>query len=301
VSAVDLHIHSKWSGDGELPVSSILEMCKSAGIKLLSITDHNSVRGAGEALQYSKGSGLRVIPGVELDCTHNELNLHLLGYGIDHTLCEFSEIEASIISQEKGIAEEKLRLFQKATGISLESEINEIIAASDGFITGEVIAERLLKKENASDYEILKPYLPGGAKSDMPNAWFYWDFFSPGKPAYIPIKNISLCEAISLIKKAGGIPVLAHPGQSLSGNYNELNGIIAEGVCGIEVFSSYHAKETAEYFLGVAAENGILITCGSDFHGKNKPNIRLGDHGSWLPDSEIIKNIEEKLQALTLP
>ena len=266
-----------------------MEMCKKAGMKIVSITDHNSVRGVGEALKENTlWNGIYVIPGVELDCTYRNKNLHLLGYGIDHTRSEFPEIEQDIINQEKEIAEEKIILFQKATGIPVD--IHEIIASSNGFITGEAVAEHVFKREDVLQYEILKPYFPGGEKSNMPNAWFYWDFFAPGKPANIPIKNISLSEARDLISKAKGIPVLAHPGQSL-GDYSLLENIISEGIKGIEVFSSYHTAEAASYFLEAAGKNDLLVTAGSDFHGKNKPQIRLGDHGSFLDDEQLISQV----------
>ena len=292
MSKIDLHIHSEYSNDGEFSISCILEMCKSTGMKLVSITDHNSVRGTEEALTENAGgdTGLQIISGIELDCTYKEKNLHLLGYSIDHTRSEFFEIEKDIISQEREAAEEKITLFQKATGIPVN--INEIIdSAKNDVITGEAIAGHVLIKDDAEQYEILKPYLPGGAKSDMPNAWFYWDFFSPGKPAHVPIRNISLPEARDLIRNANGLSVLAHPGQSLSGNYSLLEEIISEGIDGIEVFCSYHSSEDAAFFLEAAKQNRLLITFGSDFHGKNKPQIRIGDHGSVLDDEILIKEM----------
>ncbi|MBU5330922.1 PHP domain-containing protein [Anaerocolumna aminovalerica] len=291
MSKVDLHIHSKYSDDGEFSVTEILDRCKGLEMKLVSITDHNSVKAVADALECN--AGLRVISGVELDCTYKGMNFHLLGYSFDHTRREFSEIEQDIFTQEMGAAEEKIHLFRKATGIPV-SIVEVVTAAKGGIITGELIGEIVLAKENASEFEVLKPYLPGGVKSDMPNVRLYWDYFSPGKPAYVPIRYISLPDGIKLIHKANGFSVLAHPGQNLSNHYNVLNKIIAEGIDGIEVFSSYHSPEEKTYFLNVAKQNGLLITCGSDFHGKNKPNIQIGCHGSTLDDSELIENIIER-------
>lgn len=292
MSKVDLHIHSKYSGDGEFSIKKIMDMCKASGMKLMSITDHNSVKGIPIALE--ENAGMRVVSGVELDCTYKGRSFHLLGYGFDHTRNEFLEIEKDIYHQEIEAAERKIRLFQKATDIPL-SVVKVMAAADGGIVTGELIADLVLSKENAADYEILKPYLPGGAKSDMPNVRFYWDFFSPGKPAYVPISYITLPDAIGLIHKANGISVLAHPGQNLSDDYGLLTDIIKEGIGGIEVFSSYHSKDTAAYFLDAAKQNHLLITCGSDFHGKNKPNIQIGGHGAFLEDKELLVNITERL------
>jgi len=292
VSKVDLHIHSKCSDDGEFSAKEIITMCQLSGMKLVSITDHNSVKGVTEALE--ENSSVHVISGIELDCTYKGRDFHLLGYGFDHTRGEFSEIERDIYHQETEAAAEKIRLFRMATGIPITTD--EVITAAHGdTVTGELIAELVLSKENAPDYNVLKPYLSGGVKSDMPNVRFYWDFFSPGKPAHVPIRYISLPDAKVLIHKANGVSVLAHPGQNLTGNYDLLGDIIREGIDGIEVFSSYHSEEAAAYFLNIAKQNHLLATCGSDFHGKNKPNIRIGDHGALLEDEELITDVEKVL------
>lgn len=277
MSKIDLHIHSNYSDDGELSIKEIMDMCRLSGMELVSITDHNSVRGVSPALK--ENTGLKVVSGVELDCTYKDQNFHFLGYDFDHTRKEFLEIEQGILEQERNAAEEKIHLFRSYSCIPV-STLEVFTAAGTGIVTGELIADIVLSKKNASDYEILKPYLPGGAKSDMPNVSFYWDFFSPGKPAYVPIRYISLLDARDLIRKANGFAVLAHPGQNLSGNYDLLNDMIEEGIDGIEVYSSYHSEEAAAYFLDVAKRNRLLVTCGSDFHGKNKPNIHVGGHGA---------------------
>ncbi|MCL1928947.1 MAG: hypothetical protein FWG07_09185, partial [Treponema sp.] len=237
---------------------------------------------------------LEVVSGVELDCVYKGVNLHLLGYGFDHTRREFYEIEENILNQEKEAGEKRIRLFQKVTGIPVD--VTEIMdAAKGGIVPGELIGEHALAKENASDYDLLKPYLPGGAKSDMPFVRIYWDFFAPEKPAYVPVEYISLPDAIKLIRDTNGISVLAHPGQNLAGDYNLLNEIITEGIDGIEVYSSYHSAGDAACFLSIARQNKLLVSCGSDFHGKTKPAIQIGGHGSLLEDKEIINSFHLKL------
>lgn len=289
---VDLHIHSSYSDDGEFSVEGILEKCRMLGMKLVSITDHNSVRGVSAALRHT--ADIRVLSGVELDCTYQEKNFHLLGYHFDHTRKEFAEVEEDILRQERNAAEEKIRLFHKASGIPVN--IEEILsAAKNGVVTGELIAEHVLGQENAASRDALRPYLPGGLKSDMPNVRFYWDFFSPGKAAYVPIHYLSLPDAIELIHQAGGTAVLAHPSQNLSGDDRVLAKIIAEGIDGMEVFSSYHSAKAANHYLEIAIKNHLLITCGSDFHGKHKPNLQIGGHGATWKASDLLSYMEEKL------
>ena len=299
MSKVDLHIHSIKSSDGEFPVGDILEMCKSAGMKLISITDHNSVKGVSESKELAEttGAGIKVLSGVELDCTYKGSFFHLLGYGFDHIRKEFSEIEEDILNQEKAAGKERIRLFQETTRIPLDATAI-LNAAQGGIVPGELIGEHALAKENAKDYAVLLPYLPGGEKSDMPYVRIYWDFFAPEKAAYVPVWFISLQDAIKLIHSAHGIAVLAHPGQNLDGNIKLLNDIIAEGIDGIEVYSSYHSADEAACFLDIARENNLLVSCGSDFHGKTKPAIQVGGHGSLLEDQEVIESFHLKLGQL---
>lgn len=288
MSRIDLHIHSCYSDDGELTPKEIVTLAKSQNMSFISITDHNSIRAVPEAL--AAAGGLTVIPGVELDCTYGGKGFHLLGYGFDHTLEEFPAIEADLLRQEQIAGAEKVRLFREATGLPIET--GEVLSAAPaGVVTGELIAELLLAREDAQQHELLRPYLPGGEKSDMPNVRFYWDFFSEGKVAYVPIHYISLPDAVALIHRAGGISILAHPGQNLAGDDTLLPGILSCGVAGIEAFSSYHSAETAAHYLAVAEQNNLLVTCGSDFHGKHKPNISLGGHSAAMDDEALMAGL----------
>ena len=97
MSAVDLHIHSHFSLDGELSVEEILALCKARGTELVSITDHNSAHSINEIKKDNKG--VRIIAGVELDCSYNGLNLHLLGYGIDSRIGDINATGEDIINQ----------------------------------------------------------------------------------------------------------------------------------------------------------------------------------------------------------
>lgn len=285
MKGIDLHIHSYFSDDGEFSPQEIVAQCKTLGMAAAAITDHNSVRGVPQAL--AEAGELQVIPGIELDCVYQGKNFHLLGYGFDYTRPEFTQIEQEILLQEKNAAEKKIRLFEKASGITVHAA--DVLAASDnGVVTGELIAEFVLSREDAGQYGLLSPYLPGGAKSDMPNVRFYWDFFSEGKPAYVPIRYISLADAVKLIQSAGGLAVLAHPGQNLGGDDTLLYGIISEKIDGLEVFSSYHNEAERKHYLEIAEKYHLLITCGSDFHGRQKPNIRLCQHGAEWRDRNLI-------------
>jgi len=292
MSKIDLHIHSEFSNDGEISVLEIIKMCIQSEMKLISITDHNSVKSAAESVNY-KGE-LKIISGIELDCTFKGMDFHLLGYNFDYTNKDFLLIENDIFDQEAKAAEKKISLFSTSTGIPVDSA-EVFAAAKGGIVTGEIIAEIVLAKEKAQDYTALKPYLPGGEKSDNPYVHMYWDFFSQGKAAYTPINYIDLKDAIDLIHTSGGIAILAHPGKypgkPLKDNISLLNDMVSEGLDGIEAFSSYHSREESAFFLDYVKQNRLLISCGSDFHGKIKPNIQIGGHGAFLGDNELLKHL----------
>lgn len=289
MSKIDLHIHSNISGDGELSPREILSLCKEKGIRLAAVTDHNSVRGVKEALDHA--GDVQVITGIEMDCSYQGRNFHLLGYGIDPNRSEFYEVEADILRQEREASEKKIRLFEQAFGIDVDEKA-VFSLSENGVVSGEMIAETLLAKEDAAEYEILRPYLPGGAKSDMPHVHFYWDFFAEGKAAYVPIRYLPLPDAAALIHRAGGIAVLAHPGQNLSVGEPLFFSLLSEKIDGIEAFSSYHTEDISRYYLEAALQRHLFVTCGSDFHGKHKPCIALGAHHSLWSDAELMSDIK---------
>jgi predicted metal-dependent phosphoesterase TrpH len=123
---------------------------------------------------------------------------------------------------------------------------------------------------------LLKPYLPGGSRSDMPYINFYHDYFAQGRTAYVKIDYMSYREAIDLIKSQDGIPVVAHPGVNLRNQEAVINELLDQGAQGLEAFNNYHDYDQIEYFAGIADRRHLLLTCGSDFHGKNKPLIVPG-------------------------
>lgn len=276
---IDLHMHSCFSDDGEYTVPELLQRCKNVSLSYAAIADHNSVRAVPELLALAPAFGVHAVSGVELDCVHEGRNFHLLGYHFDHTQPVFAEIEQNIIDQEARAAARKIALIREETGIPLQ-DADVFAAANGGVVTGELIAELLLSRADAASHAVLAPYLPGGGRSDNPYVNFYWDYFSQGKPAYVPIQYITLAEGVSLLHAAGGIAVLAHPGQNLKGDNDFLKKIIPTGIDGVEAYSSYHSAEEAAFFAAAARENNLLVTCGSDFHGKIKPAISLCGHGA---------------------
>ena len=272
---IDLHMHSLYSDDGEYTPGELMTLCKDAGLKFAALADHNSVKGVEEAIKEGEKLGIKVIPAIEIDCIYNGVNLHVLGYYIDPKFPRFYELEEDILRQEQTASPKRVELIEKSGIYVNPDKIKKL--SKDGIITGEMIAEAALYEPENKDNEVLKPYLAGGSRSDNPYVNFYWDFCAQGKIAYAHVNFISLTEALDIINKAGGTPILAQKKKNVHEDKVLLHGIIEQGVKGMEVYSSYHTPEQVSFYRKEAEELNILMTCGSDFHGKTKPSIKLGD------------------------
>ena len=288
---IDLHMHSKYSDDGEFTPSELVEMCHRSGIKIMAIADHNSVKAIDEAKEAAKKYDIKYISATEIDCTYNGINLHVLGYGIDYHHEDFKRLEQNVLDQELKCSKEKILLTNKL-GFEVDEEALNKLSAN-GVYTGEMFGEVLLNDPRYQEHPLLKPYREGGARSDNPYVNFYWDYYSQGKPCYTKIIYPSLKETIDLIKKHGGTVVLAHPGNNLKGQFEVFDEMVALGVEGVEAFSNYLSLETVNYFYNAGKKHDLLITCGSDFHGKTKPAIELGECRCNIDEHDIEEQLKE--------
>ena len=288
-SYIDLHMHSMYSDDGEYTPTQLVDMCHEAGVKIMAIADHNWVKANEEAKKHADELGMTYIPAIEIDCAYKGVNLHVLGYGIDNQEV-FNQLGEDIEKQEIACSMKKLELMN-ALGFDLKKEQLDALS-TNGVYTGEMFGEALLNDSRYEDHELLKPYRQGGERSDNPYVNFYWDYYAQGKPCYTEIHFPTLEETIQLIHQHGGVALLAHPGNNLKGQFELFDEMVALGLDGVECFSSYHTTETNEYFYNKAKELNVLYTCGSDFHGKTKPSIHLGENGCLNP-----QEIEDCLKA----
>lgn len=291
---IDLHMHSLYSDDGEFTPTQLVEKCHDAHITIMAIADHNSVKGIDEAKRVAESYGMKYIPATEIDCTYKGINLHVVGYGIDYKNPVFKSLEENILKQELQCSAKKVQLTN-ALGFEIKKEQLDSLS-SNGVYTGEMFAEVLLNDERYVDHELLKPYRQGGGRLDNPYVNFYWDYYAQGKPCYTEVIFPSLEETIKIINDNGGIAVLAHPGNNLKGKFEVFDEMVKVGIQGVEAFSNYHSPETVEYFLNKGRELNVLVTCGSDYHGKTKPAIELGETRCTIDEHEI----EEQLKVYKL-
>ena len=288
---IDLHMHSKYSDDGEFTPTQLVEQCHKAGIKVMAIADHNSVKAIDEAKEAAAKLNIKYIPSVEIDCTYKGINLHVLGYGVDYHHADFVTLEENVLNQELACSKEKVKLTNM---LGFDVDQAALDALSDnGVYTGEMFGEVLLNDQGYNENSLLKPYRSGGERSDNPYVNFYWDFYAQGKPCYTEIVYPTLKETIDLIKRHGGTVVLAHPGNNLKGKFEIFDEMVELGVEGVEAFSNYHSPETVEYFYQAGKKHQILITCGSDYHGKTKPAIELGECRCTIDEHDIENQLKE--------
>lgn len=292
---IDLHMHSAYSNDGEFTPLQLVELAAGRQAGIISITDHNCVCANREAKEAAEAKGICFIPGVEIDCIYEGVNFHVLGYGIDDASPDFAAVEENVRAQGKSVSAKMLEKTKKL-GFQVTAEDMDCMAAGSYWPeswTGEMFAECLLHKPEYKAHPLLSPYRAGGPRNDNPYVNFYWDYYSQGKPCYVEMRYPQMAEIVRLIHKNNGLAVLAHPGNNLKGRNGMLPGIFELGMDGIEAFSSYHTPEQAAFYYEKAAKQGLFVTCGSDFHGKTKPAISIGQHGCPLTVEEMREQIKK--------
>ncbi|MBN1791354.1 MAG: PHP domain-containing protein [Bacteroidales bacterium] len=291
--SADLHIHSRYSLDGEFGVEELLRQCKEAHLEIISIADHNQVKAVPEGLEYGRKYGITLIPGIEIDCQYKGIDLHVLGYQINAESSDFEALEKDFTAR---VMESFPKMVNKLSATGIQVDLDEVLTKAGGHLpSGELVAEVLLGNDKYLGIEKLDPYRKGGSRSDMPYINFYLDFFAQGKPAYVKIEFMEYHEAIALIKDNHGSPVVAHPGLNLKGREEKVEELLDHGAEGLEVFNNYHDHDQMDYFARAALRRNVLMTCGSDFHGKTKPLIKPG---MYRTIQEYEENVAESIERL---
>ncbi|MFA5403599.1 MAG: PHP domain-containing protein [Ignavibacteria bacterium] len=268
----DLHIHSNFS-DGKYSPLEILQKAKNAGFSAISITDHDNINAIDIAKKSSDECGIEIIPGIEFSTDFQGREVHILAYFIDYK-------NSSLINFIEGIRNSRIERLKQM--IERLSQLNCIINA-----------EKFLGKYS-SNISLGRPHLA----LEMVNIKFvrnYVDafirFIGDGKPAYVKKPNPDIKKVLSLISELGGLSFLAHPGKYFKDT--QLQEIIDAGVDGIEMIHPSHTYTDIHYFEQIAAQNFLLVSGGSDFHGIVKSDEEnFGNY--YVTDKEII-NMKRRL------
>lgn len=273
MAQTDLHMHSSVSVDGEVSPRGLAELCCQEGVTLAALTDHNDIAGTAEFIWRCAQLGVQAIAGIELDCMHEGTHLHLLGYGIDIANSALLHAVQTVHGMQ---AEAGLRLMDAVAALGIAFEREQVLElAGDGMVCAETIAQSALQMPENRTHPLIRPLLPGGALADRPLVNFYWSVCAPGKPAYVPVDFMTAGQAVDLIHEASGVAILAHPGVSIA-QESVLDNVLQLPLDGVEAFSSYHTMQQACSYVQKAKASGLLLSGGSDFHGRIKPDIRIG-------------------------
>ena len=244
----DLHIHTTFS-DGRNTPEEIMEAAKAAGLRYISITDHDSVEGVTELYEsghISSGS-LRLIPGVGFSTGDGGHDVHILGYNIDIYNAELQE-------KLEEISEARWTRFTEIVELlrGLGYEIGETEVLTDEGMC------KAIGRSHVARVLVKKGYF------DSVRACFD-QLLKRGQPAYVPHFRVSAEELISLIRGAGGIPVLANP--KSVGDETVIMTLAAQGLQGIEAFYPTYDRQDTQHYLDVAQQHGLLVSGGSDYRG----------------------------------
>jgi len=276
---VDLHCHSDRS-DGTDSVRSLVGKAFEKGIKILSITDHDTVTAQSDARILAESKGMTYVSGVEISCNYHE-TLDILGYGYDLDL-DYLERTLSRLREMRDNRNARILRKLRELGISLEE--GELEENFPGESLGRPHIANLLTKKGyvSSIEEAFRLYIGRGAAA----------FVEKGK--------LEIGQSIELIISGGGIPVLAHP-MSLKLGLHELKKMIRElkdlGLEGMEVFYKEYDRDLKMQLFAVAGEMDLIPTGGSDYHGEHKAHLDLGIE---FPD-ELTSNFLERLNRRRRP
>lgn len=261
---VDLHVHSVFS-DGTFTPSELVDLATENDLVAFALTDHDTVDGIDEAMNAAKDSTIDVIPGVELSCEYTiskerKKEIHILGYQLDWKQKELCDT-LTMVAEERDNRNKKMCKNLSDAGFPIDYE-SLISRFGNTILTRAHFARFLLEK---------------GAIPSIDAA--FKKILAQDGPYFVMREYLTPQKGIELIKKAGGIPVLAHP-LLYKLSVSEIRALIVElkdyGLQGIEaMYSRNHGTDEA-FIRKLADEYDLIITGGSDFHGANKPDIELG-------------------------
>lgn len=258
-TAIDLHIHTMES-DGSLPVFDVIQEAAAQGVDILALTDHETTNGVQEAIELGQTHNVTIIPGVELVTAFKGKEVHLLGYfskkaiahpGLQSRLKELRQ-------QRTSLAYDMVKRLQE-DGFTLKWAEVEKIANPEGAVSKGHIMRALHQHENGNIQ------WPSIAR-----------LFQPYGIAYLPFLEHPFEDAVDLIYKCGGVPVLAHPG--LLRNDEMISELLSFRPIGLEVYYGYWENREAliRKYKDFAMEKALFATGGSDFHGLYGP-VKIGE------------------------
>jgi predicted metal-dependent phosphoesterase TrpH len=249
VSLVDLHLHSTAS-DGRLTPEEVVDKAAALGLEVIALTDHDSIEGIKPALKtVKKYPGMTLIPGVEISTDLSDGEAHILGYFIDYTDPDFEKELEKFRDSRTGRGRKMVDKLA-ALGIDISwPRVQEI--AGDGAIGRPHIARAMLEKGYVKTFEEA-----------------FEKYIDHGGPAYVEREKMTPQEAVALIVRAKGLPVLAHP-FTVKDPEAMVGQLLPAGLAGIETYYKDYTPEQMENLLQLAEKYKLIATGGTDYHALN--------------------------------
>lgn len=249
---MDLHAHSIFSDGSETP-EQIVRLAKQAGLSVIALTDHDSMDGVEAAKAQGQVIGVKVVPAIEIDIEYTH-ELHMLAYGLnihDKPLLE----RLAQIDRARDERNQKIVARLKDLGVFIEL----------GLTSGGCIPNRTHIANALAEAGYVKN-----------NREAFVKYLGPTGSARYDHKRMSMEEAMSMIQEAGGLPVMAHPGQ-YKGNLTAVVALLKEqGLWGIEVYYPAHTEGQIVEYRSLASRYSLYETCGSDYHGAFRAHVPIG-------------------------
>jgi len=257
---IDLHTHSTCS-DGTCTPTELVDLAVREGLRAFSLTDHDTTAGLDEAFDAGARAGIEVIPGCEISTSLDGRSIHVLAHGFPPGA---PRLESLLEAVRAARVERNARMLERLAELSVPLTHAEVEAQAAG---------RIVARPHFAKAMVARGYVP-----DFRAA--FDRYLKDGGPAYVVVERIAPADAVRAVRDAGGAASVAHPRQialETDAAWREFFGdLVAAGLAGIEVDHPSHAPDDRAFFAALADDLGLLRVGGSDFHGANKANVRMG-------------------------
>ncbi len=268
--AIDLHTHSLRS-DGALSPADLVKRAAARGVKIQALSDHDTLAGVAEAAAVGKELGVRIIAATELNTESEWGDAHVLGYFIDPADADLED-RLRWLRENRGKRIEFM--VEKLNALGYAVDLTRVLEIAQGGALGRPhLAQALFEKGYVRSYDEAFDTL-----------------IAKDSPAYVARVGLDPFEAVTLVRKHGGVPSLAHPG-TVVGLDELLPKLVGVGLAGIEAYYAEHSPEMTARCLERAREFDLVPTGGSDFHGRGEHGADLG--GVFVP-TETIERLESR-------
>jgi predicted metal-dependent phosphoesterase TrpH len=247
---VDLHTHTVAS-DGTYRPSELVAEAARRGVRVLAVTDHDSTDGLAEAIETARAHPpLTIVPGIEINCDVEGAEIHVLGYGMDYEAPWFQDFCRAQREERRARVH---RTAERLAELGLPIDVERVFA--------------LVQEGSAGRPHVARVMVERGYVKTVREA--FDRYLASGKPAHVPRRKLTPEDAVRLLRRAGGVPVFAHPG--LAERDELIPSMVEAGLMGIECYYSEHSPAQRGSYLDLCRRYDLVATGGSDFHG---PQVR---------------------------